>query len=399
MNFSLMSTTFVALSITAVIMLTLFKGIARQMVFLVANVVFLWVLLLGAQGTLSTVAFCLLGYIIVCLILWRPRWCFMPGIIAYVLLFVYMQNYDFLGFILPEGMLIRILRTIGLSFLFFKVLHILIEVRSGTLGRLEFLTYLNYCLNFTTFMMGPIQRFQDYHKQWYKQEQAIPLRFESHIDAILRILVGLLKAYVLASFVESWALRHDTNLLKLSLQGWFIKVYAFYFFLYFNFSGYCDVVIGIGSLIGVRPPENFNKPFLATNISDFWLRQHRSLTLWLTDYVFSPLYKMFLETRWVSSRPLLSANVALLLTMVVSGLWHGTTLSFLLFGIAHGVFLIVYRTWDTLSKRWLGKKGLHKLRMRWEVKAASIFLTFNATAFAFVFFRIDTNQILKLLRA
>ncbi len=395
MNFSLMSTTFVALSITVVIVLSLFKGVARQIVFLVANVVFVWSLLLGTKGTLSTVAFCLLGYIIACLILWKPRWSFMPGIIAYVLLFVYMQNYDFLGHILPEGMLVRILRTIGLSFLFFKVLHILIEVRSGTLGRLEFLTYLNYCLNFTTFMMGPIQRYQDYYEQWYRHKHAIPLRFESHLDAVLRILIGLMKAYVLASWIESWALRHDTDLLKLSLTDWFIKTYAFYFFLYFNFSGYCDVVIGIGSLIGVRPPENFNKPFLAKNISDFWLRQHRSLTLWLTDYVFSPLYKMSLGTRWLASHPLLSANIALLLTMVVSGLWHGTTLSFLIFGITHGIFLIVYRTWDTLSKKWLGRKRMHKLRMRWAVQATGIFLTFNATAFAFVFFRLDTDQILR----
>ena len=165
MNFSLMSTQFIALTITVVIVLSLFKGIARQMVFLVANVVFVWGLLLGTKGTLSTVAFCLLGYIIVCLILWRPRWCFLPGIAVYVLLFVYMQNYDFLGHILPEGMLTRILRTVGLSFLFFKVLHVMIEARSGMLNKLEFLTYLNYCLNFTTFMMGPIQRFQDYYEQ------------------------------------------------------------------------------------------------------------------------------------------------------------------------------------------------------------------------------------------
>ena len=396
MGFLLISTKFLALSLTVVIILPLLKGITRHCMFLVANTVFIWILLLGKKGALSTVVFCLTGYLITCLILWKPHKCFIAGIVMYVLLFVYMQNYYFLELIFPEGMLIQALRTVGLSFLFFKVLHIMIEARSGTLGKLEFLTYLNFCLNFTTFMMGPIQRYQDYYDQWYKRKPSIPLQFEAHLDAVLRILVGLMKAYVLSSWIEPWGLHHDTDLLSLTFIDWFIKMYAFYFFLYFNFSGYCDVVIGIGSLMGARPPENFNKPFLAKNISDFWLRQHRSLTHWLTDYIFSPLYKMLLGTKRLSSRPLLSANIALILTMIVSGLWHGTTISFLLFGITHGIFLIVYRTWDTLSKKWLGKKRVKKLRSRWVVQIAGIFLTFNATSFAFIFFRIDTVQLLQI---
>jgi D-alanyl-lipoteichoic acid acyltransferase DltB (MBOAT superfamily) len=392
-----MSPEFLSLSLTAILMLSIFKGLMRHIVFLAANAVFLLFLLLGVNGTISTVLFCLVGYIFTRFILWRPRWVFVPCLVIYIFLFIYMRNYDFLGFLLSDRFLVEFLRTVGLSFLFFKVLHVMIEARSGTLGRLEFLTYLNYCLNFTTFMMGPIQRYQDYYEQWHGIRLAIPLEFEAHLDAVLRILVGLLKVYVLAIWVESWALRPDTDLINLSLLGWLKKTYAFYFFLYFNFSGYCDVVIGVGSLMGVRPPENFDKPFLARNVSDFWLRQHRSLTLWLTDYVFSPLYKMSLGTKWLSSHPLFSANIVLILTMIVSGLWHGTSLSFLLFGISHGVFLIIYHTWDTILKKWLGRKSLRELRLRSSFQAAGIFITFNATAFAFVFFRVETSQIMRYL--
>jgi D-alanyl-lipoteichoic acid acyltransferase DltB (MBOAT superfamily) len=193
------------------------------------------------------------------------------------------------------------------------------------------------------------------------------------------------------------ALRSDTDLLDLSLLDLFVQVYSFYFFLYFNFSGYCDVVIGVGSLMGVKPPENFNFPFLAQNISDFWLRQHRSLTLWLTDYIFSPAYKWALTHRWLSSHPLSAVNGALLLTMLVSGLWHGTTLSFFLFGIAHGLFLVVYRTWDTILVRQFGLQSVRVWRTRWPVRLSGIALTFNATAFAFIFFRLNTTQIEKVL--
>jgi D-alanyl-lipoteichoic acid acyltransferase DltB (MBOAT superfamily) len=149
--------------------------------------------------------------------------------------------------------------------------------------------------------------------------------------------------------------------------------------------------------MGVKPPENFNLPFLAQNISDFWLRQHRSLTLWLTDYIFSPAYKWALSNRRLSSHPLLAVNGALLMTMLISGLWHGTTLSFFLFGVAHGIFLVVYRTWDTLLVRQFGIRKVRAWQTRWPVRLSGIAITFNATAFAFIFFRLDTAQIEKLL--
>jgi D-alanyl-lipoteichoic acid acyltransferase DltB (MBOAT superfamily) len=308
-----------------------------------------------------------------------------------------MRSYDFLKWMLPESLLTQVLSTIGLSFLFFKIVHIMIEARSGTLGQLHFLTYLGYCLNFVTFMMGPIQRYQDFYRQWHGIEQAIPSQFEAHLDALLRVLIGLVKAYVLADRLEVLALRPDTDVLGLPFLDLLVQVYAFYFFLYLNFSGYCDVVIGVGSLLGLKPPENFNLPFLSRNIADFWLRQHRTLTLWLTDYVFSPLYKWTLGRPRLASSPLLAANIALLITMLVSGLWHGTTVNFLFFGLTHGIFLIVYRIWDALLIRWFGRQAVKAWRQKWQVQFVGMILTFNAVAFAFIFFRLDTIQITQLL--
>jgi D-alanyl-lipoteichoic acid acyltransferase DltB (MBOAT superfamily) len=267
----------------------------------------------------------------------------------------------------------------------------MIDAYSGTIGRLTFVSYLNYVLNFATFMMGPIQRYQDYRDQWDGVKEGIPADFESHLDMVLRILFGLTKAYVLAPLFLDAALQPDTVLVDLSPAGLIVQSYAFWVYLYLNFAGYCDVVIGIGSLFGVRPPENFNKPFLARNISDFWLRQHRSLTLWLTDYVFSPTYKRLLS-RYGRHR-LAAANLSLMLTMMVSGLWHGTTLSFFLFGLVHGGWFVLYRSWDELLVRSLGKGAVRRLRKNVVVHAAGIFLTFNATALAFVFFQVRPERI------
>ena len=396
MTISLLSINFLSFAFLSVFLISVLGGSARQAVFLALNIVFVW-LILGFEGTLSTLLFCVLGYALIKAHINWPNIKLYFTLPAFVALFAYMRNYELLQWFLPDDVLTSVLKTIGLSFILFKIIHVLIDARSGTLRGLQFFTYLNYCLSFTTFMMGPIQRYQDYFDQWYGYKQAIDQTFEAHLDAVLRILLGLVKAFVLAVLVNKFAMRADSNVLELSLVGLVVKLYAFYFYLYLNFSGYCDVVIGIGSLFGVRPPENFNMPFIAQNISDFWQRQHRSLTLWLTDYVFSPTYKAMLSSDPLSRYPLLAVSLALLLTMLVSGLWHGTSVGFLLFGLAHGFYLVIYRIWDQLLVSKLGRKRVSRFRKTWLGRAGGIFLTFNAAAFAFIFFRLDTPSLFEML--
>ncbi|HSA56543.1 MAG TPA: MBOAT family O-acyltransferase [Gemmatimonadaceae bacterium] len=400
MQLSLLSPGFLGLALVAVVALPVLRGDARQLAFIAINLTFIWAVLLGPASTLGVLLFALLGYGLVHASLAQDRRAALAMLLAgYVALFIYLQRYDFLQWVLPEAALPRFLSTVGLSFLFFKIVHVVIDAASGTLGRLDLLTYLNYCLNFATFAMGPIQRFQDYRAQWDGEQAALPDRFEPHLDATLRILLGLAKVYVLAPFFGDRALQPDTNLAELNLTGFVVQSYAFWIFLFLNFSGYCDAVIGIGSLFGVRPPENFNKPYLARNISDFWQRQHRSLTLWLTDYIFTPLYKKLLSAPRLTGHRLLAANMSLFATMLVSGLWHGTTLSFLLFGVAHGAWFVVYHTWDALLQRRLGRQAVLRLRRNWLVHAGGIFVTFNATAFTFVFFRVSPDALLLALRS
>ena len=340
--------------------------------------------------------FCLLGWVLIRSFTSGTQQVAMFSAVLLVTVFIYLRDYEFLGWFLPADARLSFLQTIGLSFLLFRILHVMIDARSQMIERVDPVTYANYLLAFTTFMMGPIQRFQDFQEQWTDRSRAIEMSFEAHFDAGLRILWGFTKVYVIGSALNGVALQPDTDVLSLSPMELWVQLAGFYFFLYMNFSGYCDIVIGLGSLMGVRPPENFNHPYLAQNISDFWLRQHRSLTLWLTNYVFNPVYKWALSSRLFASS-LLAGILAAMLTMFISGIWHGTTIGFLIFGLVHGLWLSVYRVWDHVVTAQFGKKRMRQIRASLPGRVIGILLTFHAAAFAFLFFQLDTPSVLRLL--
>jgi D-alanyl-lipoteichoic acid acyltransferase DltB (MBOAT superfamily) len=294
---------------------------------------------------------------------------------------------------MPAGWIVPALRTAGLSFLFFKVVHVAIDYGGGTIERLPLAEYLIYCFNFTAYLAGPIQRFQDFDEQWSGAREPLPAEFEPHLDAALRILRGLVKKYVLATYLAPWAFLPGATIDTASVPHVVAGVYLFYLYLYLDFSGYCDIVIGTGVLLGVRPPENFNFPFLSPNVAQFWLRVHRTLTTWLTDYVFNPVLAALLRRPSWSRRTLLAVSIAMMTTMLVSGLWHGTTANFILFGLAHGVLLTVFRIYEHVMQARLGRKRFAALRRNSIYRISATVLTFATTGFAYVFFVFDITQL------
>lgn len=392
---SLLSPAFLGLVALTAILLGTLRGRARQIAFLVLNVAFLALALLGPAGTALAIGFAATGYGLARGGPAARPGAYVAGMVGLVLLFVYVKRYSFVEALLPSTLLPPIVATIGLSFLFFKVLHVAIDARSQTLGPIDAGTYFGYCLSFVTYPMGPIQRFQDYRQQWEDSSDDQPL--ETFLDAVIRILVGLIKAYVLAEWIKPFVGPLTEDPLDRTTAELLSAIYAFNVYLYLNFAGYCDVAIGAGTLMGLRTPENFDKPFLARNVSEFWQRQHRSLTTWLTDYVFTPAYTAMLRARrpWLS--PLAAANLSLIVTMVVSGLWHGTSVAFLLFGLIHGAYLVIFRTWDTYWIRMAGRDAVRRWRARWWVQLAGMFITFNAVSFAFMFFLLDTRTAVRIL--
>ena len=386
---------FFLLSALAILLVPALRGGIRTTVFLALNLAFVWTYW-GWAATPLAAAFLLLGYLAARLAPGRGAWMMSFSIATLTLAFLLLRGYGLPGDDVESRSGIALVSFAGLSFLFFKIVHVVIDASSGTIGRLSLSRYFNYCLNFTTVLMGPIQRFQDFTEQWEK-EAATSLDFEAAVDAANRILRGLVKAFVVAPYLAPYILRSGLPIESMDTAELFLRTYGFYVFLYLDFSGYCDIVIGVGSLMGIRPPENFRFPFAARNVSAYWLQVHRSLTQWLTDYIFTPSYHFGLSLRTFANHGFLALAASLMLTMVIAGLWHGTTMSFLVFGLVHGVALIAMRGYDQAMTGWLGRARFRKFEAHPAIAGLALLVTFNFTSLAYVFFVLEVGEGMRVL--
>jgi alginate O-acetyltransferase complex protein AlgI len=393
----LLSLEFIALAVALVLWVRFVPGRLRIAGFLAGSAIYA-ASFLTPSGRVILLIFLLAGYALARLVQRSPRFA-APAVALLVAAFVYLRGYDIVVEVLPDKFWSAALSIAGLSYLLFKVLHVVVDAAGGRLPRIGLLSYLAYCLNFTTFLLGPIQRYQSFIDQWEGRQEPLGADLASHLDAVNRILRGFLKKWVVAEIIARWALLPGESIAAIGFSEVLIGAWAFYLFLYFDFSGYCDVVIGIGRLMGIAPPENFWLPFFSPNVAQYWLRVHRSLTEWLTDYVFHPLYTTLLRSPSMKNHRLASRNVAIASTMLVAGVWHGTTLSFLLFGLVHALYQVVYRTFEHVLTMRLGVQGLRALRARRSWIAVSTAVTFVATASAYVFFVLTPSQLGSLWTA
>ncbi len=179
-----------------------------------------------------------------------------------------------------------------------------------------------------------------------------------------------------------------------------ILLYAYSLRIYFDFSGYTDIAIGLGKLLGVQLPENFDAPYLKPNLTQFWNSWHMTLTQWFRSYFFNPLIR-FMRSSKVSLPMWLMVFIAQLATMSFIGLWHGVTLGFLLWGVWHGVGLFIQNRWSewmrTHTPAWSATPwGANVFRY------SGVFLTFHFVTLGWLFFfmpdpALAWNVMLKLL--
>ena len=148
-----------------------------------------------------------------------------------------------------------------------------------------------------------------------------------------------------------------------------IFFYSYAIFMYFNFSGYCDIVIAAAKLIGLTLPENFNRPYVARNVIDYWNRWHISLTHWIRDYVFMSSYKVVVKRSPARAKQL--GYGLLFLSLFLAGVWHGSTAGFAVFGAIHGIGAATNQFYADTLRSWLGREGFNKyLRNRFYRVAA-----------------------------
>lgn len=273
-----------------------------------------------------------------------------------------------------------ILLPIGISFYTFQAISYLIDVFRGdsevVKNPLDFSFYLSF---FPQLVAGPIVRASSFIPQLY---QKFHLKREEFSHAIFLITKGLFKKMVIADFL---ALNFVDRVFEapLAYSGLenLLSVYAYSIQIYCDFSGYTDIAIGLALILGFKIPVNFNAPYQASSLTDFWHRWHISLSLWLRDYLYIPLG----GNRKGTAR--MYAN--LLITMILGGLWHGANLRFLIWGAIHGLGLAFEKFFRKALSLGLKPKGWKKL--------LSVFATFQVVSLAWIFFRARDYSVIQQL--
>ena len=277
------------------------------------------------------------------------------AIIAVILIgFFWLKRYSFL----PSATFLPFsYTTIGLSYIFFRVMHLLIDASSedGEPKRIGVLAFANYTLNFTTLVSGPIQLFQDF------AAAPLPFGWADFGFATERIALGFFKVIVLAAILNTVHLDGLAALPAAAtpaerVHAALLLSVGYTFYLYCNFSGYTDIVIGAARLFRLRLPENFNYPFAAPNFMIFWQRWHMTLTEWLKTYVYNP-FVIALMTRF-PARSLQEAQgiLAFFVTFFLIGLWHGQTAVFALYGVLLGLGVSLNKGHQLAMTAWLGRR-------------------------------------------
>lgn len=272
----------------------------------------------------------------------------------------------------------RILLPAGLSFYSFTALSYLKDVQTGKApAELHFGKFALYLAYFPKLLIGPIERPKAFLAQL---EQAQPFDEDRFVLALSRIGLGLFKRLLVSNRLAVIADAAFTNPHSFSSPELMIGLLAFTFQVYIDFSAYTDIAIGISSLFGIQLTENFQQPYFAVSVVDFWRRWHISFSSWLRDYVFLPLE---FETRRIRTKAMQYVNT--LLTFLISGMWHGATLNFLVWGGMHGVLQI--------GEDMLSGKQEEKSTTNAVTQLSKTLLTFGLVALAWVWFRADTFQL------
>ncbi len=281
----------------------------------------------------------------------------------------------------PTHLPFEIILPLGISFFVFEFIHYTTDVYRGSEPIKSFPAFALFASFFPTQIAGPIKRFQDFIPQFLAESKLTVATFDS---AVSLILLGLFKKVLIADNLSFFVQGGFGNAGLFSGTDLWLFTYAFAFQIYFDFSGYTDIARGSAMLFGYKVPINFNLPYLARNISEFWHRWHISLSTWLRDYLFIPLGG--------SRCGRLKVHRNLLITMTLGGLWHGAAVHYLIWGMFHGALLIVHREFQALKNAanfgWLKNAVASK-----PGTILSGLLTFHAVCIGWVFFRAETNAV------
>jgi membrane protein involved in D-alanine export len=265
---------------------------------------------------------------------------------------------------------------LGISYMTFRVLDAVICLQDGLVGGIGLGELLNYVLFFPCASAGPIDRYRRFQADLGRPPT--PAQYAADVDAALyRIAQGFLYKFLLAQLIYShWLVPAGSSR---DFGHMLSYMYAYTFYLFFDFAGYSAFAIGVGRLFGIRTPENFRAPFLSRNFREFWNRWFITLSWFLRDHVYMRFVLAATRRRWFRNR-YTASYLGYLLTMGLMGLWHGLQANYIVYGLYQGVMLIVY---DFLG-RWNRRRRL--LPDNAFTRGVSIFITFQLVAFGMLIF-------------
>ncbi|RXJ96544.1 membrane-bound O-acyltransferase family protein [Arcobacter sp. AHV-9/2010] len=272
--------------------------------------------------------------------------------------------------------LLHLLLPLAISFFTFQQIAYLVDSYRGETKEYDFLNYALFVTFFPQLIAGPIVHHKEMMPQFASKWNMVK-KYKNIALGLFIFSIGLFKKVVIADTFAVWATAGFDSATTLNLiEAWATSL-SYTFQLYFDFSGYTDMAIGIALMFNIKLPINFNSPYKALNIQDFWRRWHITLSRFLRDYVYIPLGG--------NKKGSFRTYSNLLATFVIGGLWHGAGWTFIFWGFLHGMALVIHRAWSNLGfKMW-----------SW----LSWFITFNFVNIAWIFFRAkEWEDAIKVLK-
>ncbi len=274
---------------------------------------------------------------------------------------------------------LKIILPVGISFFTFKLISYLVEIHRKKMdAEGDFIRFATYVAFFPTILSGPIDRPKAFLEQLGTPHQ---LCMADVAEGCKRILWGMFKKMCVADVICGYTDAVFNNYTHHNATSLTIAAVLYSFQLYADFSGYSDMAIGVGRILGIRSLENFRLPFFAVNITEYWKRWHITLTSWLTDYVFTPLNLKFRNLgMW-------GLNLAVMINLLAIGAWHGANWTFILFGFYHGCCLIFN---NLVSKRRKHFEKAHSVKKNTTYRYLRILKMFAFVTLGNIIFRSNS---------
>lgn len=271
---------------------------------------------------------------------------------------------------------------LGISYLTFKSVQIIMEMRDGMIKEYNIFRYVQFLLFFPTISSGPIDRYRRFEKD--VENPPTPEKYVEFLGKgihnfflgfVYKFIIGYYFGQVLRPIVSELALKHGGI-------SWALVAYMYVYsmYLFFDFAGYSLFAVGTSYLMGYDTPVNFNKPFLSWNIKEFWNRWHMTLSFWFRDYIYMRLMFLLIKKKVFKSR-IVASNVGYFALFLIMGVWHGLTWYYLVYGLFHATLICGTDAWLRFKKK--HKEQLPSNRL---THGLAIFLTFNAVCFSFLIF-------------